>query len=59
MNIYIKDLTINQQRNFYRQAKRAYLTLLAHGWVEPGTDRYGEFMKELEDIDKWLSENDR
>ena len=59
MNIYIKDLTINQQRNFYRQAKRAYLTLLSQGWVEPGTDRYGEFMKELEDIEKWLSENDR
>lgn len=59
MNIYIKDLKPEQQLFFYRQAKRAYLTLLSHGWVEPGTDRYGEFMKELADIDKWLAEHDR
>ena len=58
MNIYIKDMKPEEQLFFYRQAKRAYQTLLSHGWVEPGSDRYSEFMKELADIDEWLAEND-
>lgn len=59
MNIYIQALKPEQQRAFYRQAKSAYLTLLSHDWVEPGTDRYTEFIKELADIDNWLAEYDR